>query len=168
MLKYSTPPSKRPSMRKRQNDAIAVFDWLREKLVRKIIRVDFIDNELFPHTNEAIENALKGFEVEILNWKKPDLSCELVYNSTSVLSEISLYCSGNTTVLNIWGGPEGFINARKFPKVDIPQTRFILAKFHQTCFLLIIFPLAPSYRFVPPRGMSSRHISDIEVTWLIV
>jgi len=103
---------------KSRNDMIAVFNLLRKKRVRKIIEVDFADNEYLPHTDEAIENALKGFEVEKLNWEKPDISSEVVYNSTSALTEVSLYWSGDEAVVKEWCSPEGFGNARKFPKVE--------------------------------------------------
>jgi hypothetical protein len=96
---------------------IAVFNLLREKRVRKIIQVNFVDSEYLPHADEAIENALKGFEVEVLNWEKLDISNDVLYNSTSALREVSLYWSGDVAVAEAWCGSEGFGNARKFPKV---------------------------------------------------
>ena len=90
---------------------IAIFNLLRETRVRKIIQVDFVDSEYLPHTDEAIEYALKGFEVEILNWEKLNISNELVYNLISALREVSLYWSGDVEVAEGWCSSEGFGNA---------------------------------------------------------
>ncbi|SRR6266480_7638179 len=96
---------------------LAVFDWLRDQKVRRIIDVD-VDDDMEPCcTNDAIEASLKGFEVQRLRWKRTDIPCDVFSNSTSALSDLSLYWSGDMAVLDGWSGPDGLRNTRKFPEV---------------------------------------------------
>lgn len=85
--------------------------------MKKIIKVMVIDDGDPCHADSAIEDALKGFDVEVWDWKKVDLCSEVICKSTKVVREISLYSSGNNAVLMGWGSAEGFGNREKFPKV---------------------------------------------------
>jgi hypothetical protein len=96
---------------------LAVFDWLRDQQVRRIIEVNIDDDTEPSSTNAAIEASLKGFEIQRLQWKRTDIPCDVFCNSTSALRYISLYWSGDKAVLDGWSGPDGFSNARKFPEV---------------------------------------------------
>lgn len=96
---------------------ITVFQWLRKNHVERIIKVMVIDDEDPPHADSSIEEALSGFQVEIWDWKRLDLSTEVIYNSTNVVKEISLYSSGNNSVLMGWASEQGLPNKDKFPKV---------------------------------------------------
>lgn len=96
---------------------ITVFKWLRKNHVERIIKVMVIDDEDPPHADSSIEEALKDFQVEIWDWKRLDLSTEVIYNSTKVVKEISLYSSGNNSVLMGWASQQGLPNDAKFPKV---------------------------------------------------
>lgn len=130
MLKYvAFPPvkvrnwSKNPfskNDRRGRSDILFFFKWLREvKKVQRILKVIVDDSTNPPHSDEAIEMALKGFGVESLDWSKPDLDPETIYNSSSDLTEITLFWSGNNAVLRAWGEPEGL---RRLPKL---QTAFL-------------------------------------------
>lgn len=63
-------------------------DCLRDKGVKSILVV-MVDDEptvsdnseashTLPHTDEAIERSLKGFGIEIWNWKKTDTFSEVI------------------------------------------------------------------------------------------
>jgi hypothetical protein len=101
----------------KQNATLAVFDWLRDQRVRRIIKVDIDDDTEPCCTNDAVEASLKGFEVQRLYWKRTDIPCDVFYNSSSALTDLSLYWSGDKAVLGGWSGPDGFSDARKFPEV---------------------------------------------------
>jgi hypothetical protein len=102
---------------KSRSDLTAIFSWLRRNHVKKIIKVTVIDYGDRSHTDAAIETGLKDFEVELWDWKKVDLCSEVIYNSTKVVREISLYSSGNYAVMMGWASAEGFGNRKKFPEV---------------------------------------------------
>jgi hypothetical protein len=96
---------------------LAVFDWLRDQQVRRIIEADIDDDTEPCCTNDVVEASLKGFEVQRLHWKRIDIPCDVFYHSTSALTDLSLYWSGDKAVLDGWSGPDGFSDARKFPEV---------------------------------------------------
>ena len=73
------------------------------------------DHEVEPHCDEAIEMALDGLEVEILNWKKPDLCSDVLGNAVNGVKELYLYSSGNNDVLRSWSAGDGLA---KLPKVS--------------------------------------------------
>lgn len=101
---------------------ITVFKWLRKNHVERIIKVMVIDDEDPPHADSSIEEALSGFQVEIWDWKRLDLSTEVIHKSTNVVKEISLYSSGNNSVLMGWASEQGLPNKDKFPKVFGPPS----------------------------------------------
>lgn len=47
-----------------RQDTISLFKWLREEGVKQIVRVKVDDMEMPCHSDEAIEEALAGFDVE--------------------------------------------------------------------------------------------------------
>ncbi|KAK3314432.1 hypothetical protein B0H66DRAFT_583437 [Apodospora peruviana] len=60
-----------------------------------------------PHTDEAIEEALRGMDVEIWDWKKTDLCTEVIYTAAPRVREVHLYWSGNNAVLRGWSEEGG-------------------------------------------------------------
>lgn len=100
-----------------RRDAVRVFSWLRKRGVKKIIKVVVMDtNEQF-HDDEAIENALAGFEIERWDWRRYDIPSNVIARATSAVEDVTLYFSGNDAVLDDWGGAEGFRNEALFPEV---------------------------------------------------
>lgn len=88
-------------------DMMFFFDWLRRKKVKRILKVTVDDLAEPAHSDEAIENALRGFEVEILDWRKVDLCPETIYRSSPNLKEVYLRWSGNNVVLRAWSELDG-------------------------------------------------------------
>jgi hypothetical protein len=98
-------------------DLRAVFNWLYDNGVRKIVRVTVIDYGDLSHNDSAIEEALTRFEVEFWNWKKVDLCSQVIKRCSLSVREISLYWTGNHAVMMGWASQEGFYNHENFPKV---------------------------------------------------
>ncbi|RKL35149.1 hypothetical protein BFJ70_g8007 [Fusarium oxysporum] len=99
-----------------RSDLTKVFEWLKMNSVTKIVKVIVLDDQDPCHADASIEDALKGFDVEIWDWKRLDLSTEVIRKSTRVVREISLYSSGNNSVLMGWASEDGLPNEQYFPK----------------------------------------------------
>ncbi|TGO48275.1 hypothetical protein BCON_0245g00030 [Botryotinia convoluta] len=69
--------------------------------------------------DEAIEKALQGFDVEILDWRKVDLCPETVWTSSRELREVYLQWSGNNVVLRGWSELEGMKRLENLTKVHL-------------------------------------------------
>lgn len=86
-----------------RGDVRLVFDYLRhKKKVKRILRVIVDDLESPSHSDEAIEFALAGMNVEAWDWRRYDLCIETVFQVAPEVTELSLYWSGNKTVLCGW------------------------------------------------------------------
>ncbi|KAH6876438.1 peptidase S8/S53 domain-containing protein [Thelonectria olida] len=120
-LTIEAPPRKKrasknsPRHKRGRSDLVTVFKWLRDNHVQKIVKVILLDDRDPCHADSSIEEALKGFDVEIWDWKRVDLSSEVISNSTDAVKEVSVYCSGNNAVLMGWASPQGFPHQEKFP-----------------------------------------------------
>ena len=95
-------------------DYVKVFNWLRKRGgVRKVLEANIEDDETEPHCDEAIEIALQGLDVEILNWKKLDLCSDVLWNAARDVKELFLYSSANNDVLRSWSSMDGLGRLRK-------------------------------------------------------
>ncbi|KAF4928445.1 Intracellular serine protease [Colletotrichum fructicola] len=121
-LAMEAPPrqkksEKQVSLKRGRSDLVPVFQWLRMYgHVKKIVKVIVLDDQDPCHADSSIEEALNGFEVEIWDWKRLDLSTEVIRKSTKVVREISLYSTGNNAVLMGWASLEGLPNKEHFPE----------------------------------------------------
>ncbi|KAI8624862.1 peptidase S8/S53 domain-containing protein [Xylariaceae sp. FL1651] len=116
-LRFSSKEDERSTVKTRyRKDYLAVFNWLREKGVRKIIEVIVIDDKVPCHPGEIIINTLIGFEVEIWNWKQWDIPSHVVWNSTSVVRDLFLYLSKHET-LSDWFDTEILWDKIRFPQL---------------------------------------------------
>ncbi|KAL6695387.1 hypothetical protein J3F84DRAFT_408366 [Trichoderma pleuroticola] len=99
---------------------ISVFDKLVSVNIRHILRLQVDDREGLPHTDAAIERAIRGqdsfglgntrkeeIKIESWDWRKPDLSMDVISFAAPDATHINLYWSGNQTILKGWGYPEG-------------------------------------------------------------
>ena len=96
-----------------------IFRWLRKKGVRDIVEVRVADSYSKPHSEELIIDALKEFDVEILDWRRTDLSVDAILEAAANVKTLYLYSSGNWSALGHWISPDG---VQKLPKVTIFQT----------------------------------------------
>lgn len=106
--RLSESPANSMKLGRGRTDMLFFFQWLREKKsVKRILKV-IVDDEREPaHSDEAIEKALKGFGVEILDWRKVDLCPQTICAVSDKLREVYLRWSGNNTVLRAWSEPDG-------------------------------------------------------------
>ncbi|KAI0442366.1 hypothetical protein F4803DRAFT_551238 [Xylaria telfairii] len=106
------------SMSKGRRDMGAIFEWLRLQNVETIHAITVIDSTEPSHSDTAIENALRGFDIEVWDWKKLDLNCDVISNCAGeTVREISLYSSGNYAVLMGWASTDGLGCRKRFPKL---------------------------------------------------
>ncbi|GJC96276.1 intracellular serine protease [Colletotrichum higginsianum] len=106
------------------------FEWLYNKGVRRILKLEVDDSGNIPHSDEAIQTSLEKIVVEHLDWRKTDLDPRIVChkgNTTSGdktssetlrvdLREVTLQWSGNNAVLRSWSEVDGL---PKLPKLEV-------------------------------------------------
>lgn len=102
-----------------KRDLYYIFDRLRKKGVKTILRV-LIDDSVSPaHSDEAIEDALRTMDVEVWDWSKTDLCTEVIHKAAPKVREVHLYWSGNNAVLRGWGDDGGLKKLRELNNVYI-------------------------------------------------
>jgi hypothetical protein len=94
-------------------DSKIVFNWLAKNGVKKIIRAIVLDDGDVAHSDEAIEECLTPFKIEVWDWKKPDICSETIYKAAPDVRVVHLYCTGNNAVLRSWSGDEGLAKLKK-------------------------------------------------------
>lgn len=94
-------------------DAVMIFDWLRKRDVKKIVRVIVMDGKEVPHTDEAIVESLKDFEVEVWDWRKFDTCSETIRLAAKDVRILHLYSSGINAVLRGWSSEQGLVLLEK-------------------------------------------------------
>ena len=96
-----------------------VFEWLRmwerdqNSKVEKIFKVVVDDLGPSPHTDQAIRTALQPFDVEILDWRKLDLSSQTILEAAKGTRKLFLHSSGNEAVLRSWGCKHGLAELKE-------------------------------------------------------
>ena len=86
-----------------------VFQFLKDRHVKKIFRVIVNDLTDRPHTDEMIISLLKEFDVEHWEWKKLDMNSEAIYEAAPRVKTVSLHSSGNYSALQGWACETGLI-----------------------------------------------------------
>ena len=94
-------------------EALTVFKVLQVKGVTHIVEVIVPDCPIHPHKNKDIIESLCSFHVRILDWKKRDLSVELLRRASPEVEELHLYSSGNQGILDQWASDEGLCRLEK-------------------------------------------------------
>ncbi|KAK7716353.1 hypothetical protein SLS64_003507 [Diaporthe eres] len=108
-----------------RSDVQTVFELLREKGVKTILEVTVDDLEHPAHSDLAIEQALcwgnssQTMNVEIWNWKKIDISPDLICKVASDVTSIQLYWSGRNAVLRAWSEEEGLPKLTKLRHIAL-------------------------------------------------
>lgn len=94
-------------------DVPIVFEQLRKKGVKTVLEVIVEDTEHPAHSDSAIEEALLGqngeqdMNIEIWNWKKVDITPDLILKVASGVTFLQLYWSGQNAVLRAWSEDDG-------------------------------------------------------------
>lgn len=128
-----------------RRDLVQVFNTLHQRGVRTILKVvvdDSVADEPSspPHTDEAIEKALGGMGVEIWDWKKTDLSTEVIYAAAPRVRQVHLYWSGNNAVLRGWSEEGGLKRLSELDTVHlhVQQVRLPLLSFNKYRLLTVV------------------------------
>ncbi|CAF3645222.1 unnamed protein product [Fusarium graminearum] len=116
-------------------DVYYFFRWLsKKKAVENIIHLIVEDGHGIPHSDEAIEESLKDFNIEILDWRKPDL--DLMTSQTacrnSDLPEVHLWWDGNNAVLRAWSEPDGLVKITTLQVIHLHETTKNIESSHRT------------------------------------
>jgi hypothetical protein len=111
-------PQKSKSGRGR-SDLTFFFDWLHGRNVTHILKVVVDDLQDPPHSDKAIEDSLRRFEVETLDWRRVDLCPETIFNACPNVRELHLRWSGSRAVLRALGESEGLPKLQKLEKVHL-------------------------------------------------
>ena len=77
------------------------------------------DNKDPSHSDQIIEESLKGFDVEVLDWFKFDLCSETILEAAPDVKEVHLYSSGNNAVLQAWSGCDGLKKLTKVVSLQV-------------------------------------------------
>jgi hypothetical protein len=116
-LKYVELPAFDGIEASRREEAKVILDWLRKsRNVEKIFHLSVTDSLHEPHSEETIEEAVKHFDIEILDWRRIDLSIRTIRDAAPNVRRLHLYSSGNWAALDHWIGPDGVCT---LPKVCI-------------------------------------------------
>ncbi|KPM35437.1 hypothetical protein AK830_g11140 [Neonectria ditissima] len=118
---------------------VDVFNKLHQLGVRSILRLCVEDRDPPSHSDASIEKAIRGSEsllqtaesrvnrpisVETWDWRKPDLSIDVIEYAAPTVEQINLYWSGNQAVLRAWSCLERIprlytTTARRLKKVTV-------------------------------------------------
>jgi hypothetical protein len=90
-----------------------VFVMLKQKKVKRILKLKVRDNQQVPCSDEFIETCLKDIDVRYLDWNKPNLCADVILAGAPRAAEVWLYATGSTAVLRSWAGSNGLANLRQ-------------------------------------------------------
>ncbi|KFY46705.1 hypothetical protein V494_00369 [Pseudogymnoascus sp. VKM F-4513 (FW-928)] len=96
-----------------------IFKWLAERKVSRIFKVIVIDDGKPPHSNQAIEESLKGFKIETWDWKKVDICSDTILEAASGVRILNLYASGNSAVLKGWSCTDGLVKLKNLERIKL-------------------------------------------------
>ncbi|KAJ4187362.1 hypothetical protein NW767_012275 [Fusarium falciforme] len=100
-----------------RSEAKVIMEWLRtKKEVTGIYELRVRDSLFFPHSEEAIAQCLHGFDVEILDWMRVDMSAKPLLKTCRNLKKLMLY-AGNWATLSYWTSEEAIDALSGFPEV---------------------------------------------------
>jgi len=103
-----------------RDEAHSVLKWLRDrKGVRKIIEVRVADSQYHPHSEQVIEESLERFDVEILNWKRADLSVDSISIAAPNVKKLYLYSNGSKASIGHWAGSDGVGRLEKLEEIHV-------------------------------------------------
>ncbi|KAI0440206.1 subtilisin-like protein [Xylaria telfairii] len=108
-----------------RTDYCLIFWWLRDAVkVNGVLNVVVDDMEpvgsaTISHSDEAIVHCLQGLQVRSWNWKRLDISSEVICRAAPAVEEVYLYCSGNNAILRSWSDTQGLALLKKLRTVNL-------------------------------------------------
>lgn len=106
--------------KRERQEVPSILSWLRQKGVKRILRLVVPDCRANPLDEDKISVCLKDFEVEELDWRRLDLGIEPIVSLGPTLSVLNLYSSGNWAVLSHWVSNGGLKRLEKVPISTFP------------------------------------------------
>ena len=126
-IRKNTPRSQRGKDVNRdgsgRDDMTVLFQFLREKKVKRIVRVIVADKDRDAHSDAAVEIALRSFRVEIWDWQKFDICTETIASAAPDVEEMHLYWSGKNAVLWGWSDREVLKRMKELKKIYLHTTQ---------------------------------------------
>ena len=113
-----------------RTDFYMIFEWLKKVVeVVKVLQIvvdDFEDHTRSSHADHAIEECVRNLEVETWDWRRMDISSELIRRAAGdSVKEVYLYCSGNNAVLRSWSEARGLVKlSRVCPRPTGSKAQF--------------------------------------------
>ncbi|KAJ8119714.1 hypothetical protein ONZ43_g3397 [Nemania bipapillata] len=114
---------------------IPVFDMLAKNNIRTILRLHVDDLASPAHTDAAIERAIRGrdafsltdqrpseIHIETWDWRKLDISIDVISNAAPNVVNVHLYWSGSWSVLSGWSSSNGIPLLYRFKQEIKKQT----------------------------------------------
>ncbi|KAI1359651.1 hypothetical protein F5Y08DRAFT_349465 [Xylaria arbuscula] len=86
------------------------------KRILHLVVNDMVDS---PQSDSAIENALRGLDIEELDWKREDICSESIRRAAPGVLILHLYCSGRNPVLRAWSGSDGLVTLQKLREATL-------------------------------------------------
>jgi hypothetical protein len=117
--KKQEPTNAAASDVKRYTDVyLKVFEWLKwikipkdgkdgERRVQKVVKVIVDDFGHVSHSESAISEALKGLDIEELDWKRADVGSETIFEGAPMVKILNLYWGGSRGILKGWSCEDG-------------------------------------------------------------
>ncbi len=108
-------------------EARDILKWLkRSRGVNGIYQLSIRDSPYLPHSEDRISESLEGFDIESLDWKRADLSIDLIADHCPNLKILHLY-AGSWASLSYWISKDGLYfedgkGVGRFPKVKCQYT----------------------------------------------
>ncbi|KAK8044022.1 hypothetical protein PG993_004046 [Apiospora rasikravindrae] len=104
-----------------RTDLLSIFKWItKEKHVQAVFKVIVDDLGEVPHQDQAIEDCLQSITgLETWDWKKFDLSPDVIHTAAPDARVVHVYWSGNNAVLRAWSEPEGLRKLKKLEEVHL-------------------------------------------------
>ncbi len=111
-----------------RDDAARILEWLGRRGVGRVLRVIVQDGTRmegssepggYYHSNETIASALKGLDVEILDWRRPDICPATITQIGRCLRELRLQWSGNNAMLRAWSELQGLPMLARHRKLEL-------------------------------------------------
>jgi hypothetical protein len=105
-------------------EARDILKWLRQgKGVDGIYQLRIRDSPYLPHSEDMISESLRDFDIEDLDWKRTDLSIDLITEHCQNLKTLHLY-AGSWASLSYWTSKEGLWardskGVERFPRVSM-------------------------------------------------
>lgn len=107
-------------LRGSRDDATQVLRWLlKRRCVGRILHVIVDDMGPNYHSNESIGKALETANVEILDWRRPDLCPSTIVKIGKSLRELHLQWAGNNAILRAWSEADGLPSLAQYGNLKL-------------------------------------------------